>query len=105
MPKMSETELIERDSKRDIGAEVLLAIRGIKAGRGRRFTVQVVLATQARLKLRRSQADVAAMIGVSVRTFQDWEQGRREPRGAAKVLLKVAVAAPEIVRKVLSAAD
>jgi putative transcriptional regulator len=70
MPKMSETELIERDSKRDIGAEVLLAIRGIKAGRGRRFTVQVVLATQARLKLRRSQADVAAMIGVSVRTFQ-----------------------------------
>lgn len=104
MAKMSEAELIERDSKRDIGAEVLQAIREIKAGRGRRFTVQVALATQARLRLRLSQADVAAMIGVSVRTFKDWEQRRREPRGAAKVLLKVAVAAPKTVRMVLSAA-
>jgi putative transcriptional regulator len=104
MAKMSEAELIERDSKRDIGAEVLQAIREIKAGRGRRFTVQLALATEARLKLSLSQADVAAMIGVSVRTFQDWEQGRREPRGAAKALLKVTVAAPKTVRKVLAAA-
>ena len=38
------------------------------------------------------------LLGVSVRTLQDWEQGRREPSGAAKTLLKIAVAAPELVR-------
>ncbi|MEO6923029.1 MAG: helix-turn-helix domain-containing protein [Bryocella sp.] len=103
MAKMTEAQLIERDSKRNIGEEVLEAIREIKAGRGRRFVVQVSQATEARIKLRLSQADFAGMIGVSVRTLQDWEQGRREPSGAAKALLKVAVAAPKTVRKVLAA--
>jgi putative transcriptional regulator len=103
--KMTEAELIERDSKRNIGEEVLQAIRDIKAGRtGRIFRVEVTQATEARLKLGLSQADFAAMLGVSVRTLQDWEQGRREPSGAAKALLKVAVAAPKTVRKVLAAA-
>ena len=103
--KMTEAELIKRDSKRNIGEEVLQAIRDIKAGRtGRIFRVEVTQATEARLKLGLSQADFAAMLGVSVRTLQDWEQGRREPSGAAKALLKVAVAAPKTVRKVLAAA-
>ena len=105
MAKMTEAELIKRDSKRNIGEEVLQAIRDIKAGRtGRIFRVEVTPATEARLKLGLSQADFAAMLGVSVRTLQDWEQGRREPSGAAKALLKVAVAAPKTVRKVLAAA-
>lgn len=103
MKKLSK-KILERDAKRDIGAEVLQAIREIKAGGGRRFTVQVTEATEARLKLGLSQADFAAMLGVSVRTLQDWEQGRREPSGAAKALLKVTVAAPKTVRKVLAAA-
>ena len=103
MKKLSK-EILERDAKRDIGAEVLEAIREIKAGGGRRFTVQVTEATEARLKLGLSQADFAAMLGVSTRTLQDWEQGRREPSGAAKALLKVAVVAPKTVRKVLAAA-
>lgn len=103
MKKLSK-EILERDAKRDIGLEVLQAIREIKAGGGRRFTVQVTEATEARLKLGLSQADFAAMLGVSTRTLQDWEQGRRAPSGAAKALLKVAVAAPKMVRKVLAAA-
>lgn len=103
MKKLSKA-ILERDAKRDIGQEVLQAIREIKAGGGRRFTVQVTEATQARLKLGLSQADFAAMLGVSARTLQDWEQGRRQPSGAAKALLKVAVAAPKTVRKVLAAA-
>jgi putative transcriptional regulator len=103
MKKLSK-KILERDAQRDIGAEVLQAIREIKAGGGRRFTVQVTEATEARLKLGLSQADFAAMLGVSVRTLQDWEQGRREPSGAAKALLKVTVAAPRTVRKVLAAA-
>lgn len=103
MAKMTEAELIERDSKRNIGEEVLQAIRDIKAGRtGRIFRVEVTQATEARLKLGLSQADFAAMLGVSVRTLQDWEQGRREPSGAAKALLKVVVAVPQTVRKVLA---
>ena len=103
MARMTTAQLIKRDSKRNIGEEVLQAIREIKAGGGRRFTVQVSLATEARIKSGQSQADFAAMLGVSVRTLQDWEQGRREPSGAAKALLKVAVAAPKTVRKVLAA--
>jgi putative transcriptional regulator len=103
MKKLSK-ETLARDAKRNSGEEVLQAIREIKAGSGRRFVVQVSQATEARIKLGQAQADFAAMLGVSVRTLQDWEQGRREPSGAPKALLKVAVAAPKAVRKVLAAA-
>lgn len=104
MAKMTEAELVKRDRQRNIGEEVLQAIRDIKAGRtGRVFRVEVTEATQARLKLKLSQAEFAKMLGVSVRTLQDWEQGRRQPSGAAKALLKVAVAAPGTVRKALAA--
>lgn len=105
MAKMTEAQLIERDSKRNIGEEVLQAIRDLKAGRtGRVFHVEVTKATEARLKLGMSQKEFAAMLGVSVRTLQDWEQGRRQPSGAAKALLMVAAASPQVVRKVLLAA-
>lgn len=103
MKKLSK-QILDRDAKRDIGTEMLEAIREIKAGGGRRFVVQVSQATEARIKLGQSQTDFAAMLGVSVRTLQDWEQGRREPSGAAKALLRVAVAEPKMVRKVLAAA-
>jgi putative transcriptional regulator len=83
---------------------VLEAIRESKAGGGRRFTVQVSQATEARLKLGMSQKDFAAMLGVSARTLQDWGQGRRQPSGAAKALLMVAAASPKVVRKALLAA-
>ncbi len=42
------------------------------------------------LKTGLSQNAFAELLGVSVRTLQDWEQGRREPCGAAKTLLKIA---------------
>ncbi|MEO8839700.1 MAG: helix-turn-helix domain-containing protein [Herbaspirillum sp.] len=102
MGKMTEAQLIDRDSKRNISEEVLQAIREIKAGGGRRFTVQISQATEARLKLGLSQTDFAAMLGVSVRTLRGWEQGRREPSGAAKAPLTVAVAAPQAVMKTLA---
>jgi putative transcriptional regulator len=105
MAKMTEAELIKHDRKRDIGNEVLQAIRDIKSGKtGRVLRVEVTEAMEARLKLGLSQIDFAKMLGVSVRTLQDWEQGRRKPSGAAKALLKVTVAAPRTVRKVLAAA-
>ena len=61
---------------RDIGAEILQAVRDIKAGRGKRITVIVPPAVAARRKSGLSQADFARLLGVSVRTLQDWEQGR-----------------------------
>ena len=44
-----------------------------------------------------SQAKFAALLGISVRTLQNWEQGRREPQGPAKVLLRVAAKHPRAV--------
>src|SRR3546814_85616 len=103
--KLTEAQLIKRDAGRNIGEELLQAVREIKAGKtGRVFNVEVTEAAEARTKLGLSQADFAGMLGVSVRTLQDWEQGRREPSGAAKALLKVATHAPKAVRAALRAA-
>jgi putative transcriptional regulator len=46
-----------------------------------------------------SQVRFAALLGVSPRTLQDWEQGRRQPTGAAKTLLRVAERHPEVLRE------
>lgn len=54
-----------------------------------------------RNKLKKSQSEFAFMIGVSVSTLQNWEQGRRKPYGPARALLKVASENPEAVIKAL----
>jgi putative transcriptional regulator len=99
--KLSEKELRKRDATRDIGAEILQAVRDIKAGRGKRIAVRVPPAAAARRKSGLSQADFARLLGVSVRTLQDWEQGRRSPTGAARSLLLVAVKRPKVLREAL----
>src|SRR5438067_12961087 len=55
-----------------------------------------------REKLKKSQSEFARMIGVSVSTLQNWEQGRRQPHGPARALLRVASRAPNVVAKALS---
>ncbi|MDH3208472.1 MAG: helix-turn-helix domain-containing protein [Gemmatimonadota bacterium] len=57
-----------------------------------------VAALRARFEL--SQAKFAALLGISVATLRNWEQGRREPEGPAKVLLRVAAAHPEALLSV-----
>jgi putative transcriptional regulator len=57
---------------------------------------------QIREKLQKSQPEFAQMIGVSVATLQNWEQGRRQPQGPARALLLVASKAPDVVAKALS---
>jgi len=52
-----------------------------------------------RKKLRLSQSRFARLLGISVRTLHHWEQGRRTPSGAARVLLRVAAQHPRIVLK------
>jgi putative transcriptional regulator len=56
-----------------------------------------------RLKLGRSQAEFALMIGVSLATLQNWEQGRRMPEGPARALLKIAAENPQAVADALGA--
>ena len=56
-----------------------------------------------RLRLNKSQSEFAMMIGVSVSTLQNWEQGRRRPEGPARALLKIAAEKPEAVIEALTA--
>lgn len=74
---------------RDIGSEILHGIRELKQGKtGRVMNVPPVGEIRQRTGL--SQSKFAALLGVSVRTLQDWEQGRRAPSGAARTLLLIA---------------
>lgn len=80
-------------SVRDAGAH--LKGRRRAGVRTDRFTPESVAAVRARLKL--SQAQFARAFGISLDTLQNWEQGRREPTGPAKVLLRVASRHPDAV--------
>ncbi len=76
-------------SKRNIGLEILEGLREIKRGEyGRVINIPDVASIRAKTGL--SQARFAQLLGVSVRTLQDWEQGRRASSGAARTLLVVA---------------
>lgn len=98
---MTEKEVLKRDAKRDIGAELLQSVRDMQADkRGRIHQVEVSPVVNARHKVGLSQAQFAVLLGVSKRTLQDWEQGRREPSGAAKSLLKVAEKRPDVLREI-----
>ena len=71
----------------------------LRASRATKFDPADVKAIRARLK--KSQSEFAAMIGVSVSTLQNWEQGRRVPEGPARALLKVAAEKPRAVAQAL----
>ena len=78
-------------------------IRRGRAKPSRVFTFKPADIRSIRLKLGKSQAEFALMIGVSVATLKNWEQGRRTPEGPARALLKVAAKNPKAVAEALSA--
>ncbi|MCG8563746.1 MAG: helix-turn-helix domain-containing protein [Desulfobacterales bacterium] len=76
----------------------------IKSGKkkpSRVFEIDAPEIKMVRKSLSVSQADFAMMIGVSVRTLQNWEQGRRKPEGPAKALLRIASKNPQAVLEAL----
>jgi putative transcriptional regulator len=99
--KLTGKALAEFEAERDVWQEVLEGVREIKAGGGKRKkAVPESRIVRARLKSGLSQAEFAAVLGVSKRTLEQWEQGRRKPSGAAQTLLKIAERHPEVLRDV-----
>ena len=101
--KLTDTEIVAFEATRDIGDEILQAVREIKAGKGRvvlqgtPVLATPSLAIDARAKTGLSQSQFATLLGVSVRTLQGWEQGRKQPSGAARTLLSIARTNPQAV--------
>lgn len=127
MAKLSEKELAAWEKKRDLNAELLQTLHEMKRGEWARKTefipqpdgsvrrvitrrtgtiekdeiipAEKALVAAARAATGLSQAAFAKLLGVSVRTLQEWEQGRKMPSGAAATLLKVASRHPEVLQE------
>lgn len=127
MAKIFDAELAAWEKKRDLNAELLQALNEAKRHQWARKTEfipqadgtvrrvitrrdgsiekdEVVASDRAQVALARaatglSQSAFAKLLGVSVRTLQEWEQGRKLPSGAAATLLKVAARHPEILQE------
>jgi putative transcriptional regulator len=130
MGKLSEKNLVEWEKTRDLNSELLQALHGMKRAKWARKTeffpqadgsfrrvitrrdgtvekedlipAEKAPVVAARAATGMSQAAFAKLLGVSVRTLQEWEQGRKEPSGAAATLLKVAARHPEVLQEMAS---
>lgn len=81
------------------GGEIL---RG-KAKASRTFVIEAPDVKKIRANYQLSQNEFAALMGISVKTLRNWEQGRRVPEGAARVLLQVAAKHPDVIWDVVKA--
>ena len=127
MAKLSAKELAAWEKTRDLNAELLQTLQETKRGDWARKTEfitqedglirrlitrrdgtiekdEIIPAEKAQVAITRaatglSQAAFAKLLGVSVRTLQEWEQGRKLPSGAAATLLKVASRHPEVLQE------
>ena len=93
---MTDAQLTAWEVSRDLEAELLESVRQFKRGEG---TVVYSPVIAARKNAGLSQTQFAHLLGVSVRTMQGWEQGRKQPSGAARTLITLAQRHPEILRE------
>ena len=91
---LTKAELAAYEAKRDLAAELLQSVREMKAGHVHVVSSPVI---EARKNTGLSQSQFAALLRVSVRTLQGWEQGRKQPSGAARTLLAIASTNPKAV--------
>jgi putative transcriptional regulator len=97
----SKKKSLQKDTTYPLGEELLHSVREMKADQRSHITqVSVSWINEVRFKTGLSQNTFAKLLGVSVRTLQDWEQGRRKPSGAAKTLLKVTERYPSILTEI-----
>ena len=94
---LNDSDLVAHEATRDLAAELLQSVREMKAGHVQVVTSPVI---EARKKTGLSQSQFAALLGVSVRTLQGWEQGRKQPSGAARTLLAIASRNPKALLEV-----
>jgi len=96
---LTKTELAAYEAKRDLAADLLQSVREMQAGKVHVVTSPVI---EARKKTGLTQSQFAALLGVSIRTLQGWEQGRKQPSGAARTLLAIASTNPKALLAVAS---
>jgi putative transcriptional regulator len=96
---LSKRELAAYEARRDLAADLLQSVREMKAGKVHLVTSPVV---EARRNTGLSQSEFAALLGVSKRTLQGWEQGRKQPSGAARTLLAIAATNPRALLAIVA---
>ena len=96
---LGKAELAAYEATRDLAAELLQSVREMKAGHVQLVSSPVI---EARKRTGLSQSQFAKLLGVSVRTLQGWEQGRKQPSGAARTLLAIASTNPKALLAVAS---
>ncbi|GAC18290.1 helix-turn-helix domain-containing protein [Paraglaciecola arctica] len=88
----------------ELGNKLLQSVKEMKAGNAARNTqVEPNEVASARLKTGLTQNQFASALQISPRTLQEWEQGRRQPSGAAKALIQIAFRHPEVIHEELRA--
>lgn len=98
---LSNQKLVARDKKRNIGKELLQAIRDVKSGKkGDSYQAEPNQVIATRVQCGLSQTQFAQALGISHRTLQQWEQGRRHPSGAAETLLLIIYRHPDVLKEV-----
>lgn len=92
------TKLSTNSSDEQLGKKLLQSVKEMQTGQAaRKTTVKPNKVAAARLNTGLTQAEFAKALQISARTLQEWEQGRRQPSGAAKALLQIASRHPDII--------
>ena len=96
------TKKAQTISGKELGEKLLQSVREMNVGKAARATrVAPNEVAAARMKTGLSQAQFAKALHISARTLQEWEQGRRQPSGAAQALIQIAFRHPEVIAETL----
>ena len=86
-----------------LAADLLQSVREMRADVGAgEIKVNISDVIEARHKTGLSQQQFANILHISKRTLQDWEQGRRQPSGAAQTLIRIALSRPDVIMEVMA---